>query len=244
MLLWHRNGPFLSKNEAAPFPDIITCHVVSLCFQPEGEMRGVFSWLQSAPTLLKATTNLQTALFLTDGWGQYGVVVSPVHWVSPVSHRPVFFFLHSSYSLDVGCRWKVSLLPSYPRWQLAGGCLFWLKGLCPLSQASGTNIDLQQLFLSIAVHTTGGTLELFLSRLQWKYNLQRINNTAGGYIWSCTEEAFTDCFSFIDFVTWHEAIQKPELFPSCFISQVIFYHSYKHTLGYRRHTIKMFKPGT
>lgn len=189
MLLLKYNGPFLSKKEAAPFPDIIMCHVASLCF------------------------------FLTDGWGQYGVVVRPVHWVTGCFF---FFFLHSSYSLDVGCRWKVSLLPSYPCWQLAGGCLFWLKGLCPLSQASGTNIDLQQLFLSITVHTTGGTLVLFLSRLQWKYNLQRINNTAGGYIWSCTEEAFKDCFSFIDFITWLEAIQKPERFPSVLFRKLFF----------------------
>lgn len=182
--------------------------------------------------------------FLTDGWGQHGVVVRPVHWVTDCWLLLFFFFLHSSYSLDVGSRWKVSLLPSYPCWQLAGGCLFWLKGLCPLSQASGTNIDLQQLFLSITVHTTGGTLVLFLSRLQWKYNLQRINNTAGGYIWSCTEEAFKVCFSFIDFITWLEAIQKPERFPSVLFRKLFFYCFYKHTLGYSWHTIKMLKPGT
>lgn len=37
--------------------------------------------------------------------------------------------------------------------------------LCPLSQAYGTNIDLWQLFLSNSVHTSVGTVGVFLSCL-------------------------------------------------------------------------------
>lgn len=120
----------------------------------------VFSWDQLTESSIQS---IKSVFGISHGTSSVHGVIFGIDTVLPVHSHPQCICVHFNSLLVSSLFLAHDILqllhPSErclqcppPCWLLAGCCCAWQKGLCPLSPASVTNIDLQQLLLSGTYH--------------------------------------------------------------------------------------------